>query len=344
MASIRMNCSVLQECGIDINARTYNYLSEAAQLKVTGDVLTGMMKFITDKYNALDFGEIEKSAGDISRFKYAGIIQDNVETLNNIYTNFSDPGAKKYVEVCTAIMHVFNHLQDRRRDYADLYKSGNGVVQLLYTSLVAGCLYATGTLISNTIRFVTTEQNTDCQVMYDEIPGTIKHVHIKNILAASNDIGMFDKLLDEYIKNAKRPAKAVANESVGAITTAIIAIGAVILLVPRVFWLIREIIYSVYYTRVRISDMLQVQVDLINTNIESLEAGRGNKKVIARQKKIADKLTKWQNFIAVKMDSTGSLVSVQKKQENKKLKVDENAPIVTGSSVSDGYALSDLML
>lgn len=344
MAPIRMKCNVLQESGIDINARTYNYLSEAAQLKVTDDVLTGMMKFITDKYNALDFGEIEKSAGDISRFKYAGIIQDNAETLNNIYTNSSDPGAKKYVEVCIAIRHVFKHLQDRRRDYADLYKSGNGVVQLLYTSLVAGCLYATGTLISNTIRFVTTEQNTDCQVMYDEIPGTIKHVHIKNILAASNDIDTFDKLLDEYIKNAKRPAKAATNESVGAITTAIIAIGAVILLVPRILWLIREIIYSVYYTRVRISDMLQVQVDLINTNIESLEAGRGNKKVIARQKKIADKLTKWQNFIAVKMDSTGSLVSVQKKQENKKLKVDENAPIVTGSSVSDGYASSDLML
>src|SRR5699024_1151184 len=198
---------------------------------------------------------------DISRFKYAGIIQDNVDTLNNIYTSSTDPGAKKYVDVCTAIRIVFNHLQNRRREYADLYKSGNGVVQLLYTSLVAGCLYATGTLISNTIRFVTTEQNTDCQVMYDEIPGTIKHVHIKNILAASNDIGTFDKLLDEYIKNAKRPAKAATNESVGAITTAILAIGAVILLVPRVFWLIREIIYSVYYTRVRISDMLQVQVD-----------------------------------------------------------------------------------
>ena len=76
MASIRMNCNVLQESGIDINARTYNYLSEAAQLKVTDDVLTGMMKFITDKYNALDFGEIEKSAGDISRFKYAAIIQE----------------------------------------------------------------------------------------------------------------------------------------------------------------------------------------------------------------------------------------------------------------------------
>ena len=335
---------ILTEAGCDVYRPDFVFLSEAAQLKVTDDVLTGMMKFITDKYNALDFGEIEKSAGDISRFKYAGIIQDNVETLNNIYTSSTDPGAKKYVDVCTAIRIVFNHLKDRRRDYADLYKSGNGVVQLLYTSLVAGCLYATGTLISNTIRFVTTEQNTDCQVMYDEIPGTIKHVHIKNILAASNDIGTFDKLLDEYIKNAKRPANAATNESVGAITTAILAIGAVILLVPRVFWLIREIIYSVYYTRVRISDMLQVQVDLINTNIESLESGRGNKKVIARQKKIADKLTKWQNFIAIKMDSTGSLVSVQKKQENKKLKIDENSPIVTGSTSYNGYASNDLML
>ena len=91
--------------------------------------------------------------------------------------------------------------------------------------------------------------------------------------------------------------------------------------------LIREIIYSIYYMRVKVSDMLAVQADLINTNVESLEVRGGSKKVIARQKKIAQKLTKWQNIIAIKVDTVNSMVSAQKKKENKQLDVDPNSPM-----------------
>ena len=61
---------VLSETGIDVDRPLFRSLSEDAKFQVTDDVLTGMMKFITDKYNALDFGEIERSAGDIEKFKY----------------------------------------------------------------------------------------------------------------------------------------------------------------------------------------------------------------------------------------------------------------------------------
>ena len=65
---------VLTEAGIEVNHPGFRFLSEANQVQVTDEALTGMMKFITDKYNSLDFSEIEKSAGDITRFKYSGMI------------------------------------------------------------------------------------------------------------------------------------------------------------------------------------------------------------------------------------------------------------------------------
>ena len=89
-------------------------------------------------------------------------------------------------------------------------------------------------------------------------------------------------------------------------------VGIIVMMIPKIIVLIREIIYSVYFNRVKMSEMIGVQIDLINTNIESLERGRGNKKVIARQKKIVDKLTKWKNRFAVKADTVTSMVSVQK--------------------------------
>lgn len=331
---------VLSETGIDVDRPLFRSLSEDAKFQVTDDVLTGMMKFITDKYNALDFGEIERSAGDIEKFKYKDMLYENIETLSSIYSNASDTGATRYLEVCTAVRNVLNFLREYRNEFRTQYQAGNGMIQLLYTSLVAGCIYSVGILVSNTIRFVTTEQETDCQVLYDEIPGTIKHVHIKNILAASNDLATYEKLLRTY---GQRGTQEAMHESIsaGAVAAVVLGIGAVIMLIPRVLVMIREIIYSVYYTRVKVADMIAVQVDLINTNIESLEAGRGNKKVIAKQKRIVDKLVKWQNRIAVKVDTVNTMVAMQKKRENTSMRIEQNSPIMMDPGA---LAAGDLLL
>ena len=329
---------VLTEAGIEVNHPGFRFLSEANQVQVTDEALTGMMKFITDKYNSLDFSEIEKSAGDITRFKYSGMILENVLTLENIYTNANDEGAKKYLDVVVAIRAVMTHLEERRESYITLYRSGNGVVQLLYTSLVAGCLYATGTLVCNTIRFVTTEKDTPCEVLYDEIPGTMKHVHIKNVVAAANDLRSVNQVLDAFTKpeNRVRMNEAV---TLSAGTIAVMSIAGIILLIPKIIVLIREIIYSIYYSRVKLAEMLELQQDLLKTNIESLEAGRGNKKVIARQKKIAQKLETWKNRVSLKMDSTEALKKTQERKENATLKVERNSPLASPEESTAGIML-----
>ena len=147
-------------------------------------------------------------------------------------------------------------------------------------------------------------------------------------------------LLKEYDKGSTKKA---LKESVGLSTMAAVGLGiaGVIILIPRIIVLIREIIYSIYYSRVKIADMLQLQIYLINTNIESLEGGRGTKKVIARQKKIVSILEKWKNRISVKMDTVNTSVSVQKSRDAAALKVDRNSPIMQEPGA---YSAGDLML
>lgn len=329
---------VLTEAGIEVDNPGFTFLSEANQVQVTDEALTGMMKFITDKYNSLDFSEIEKSAGDISRFKYTGMILENTQILENIYSNAEDEGAKKYLDVVSSIRLIMTHLNERRDVYITLYRSGNGVVQLLYTSMVAGCLYAIGTLVCNTIRFVTTEKDTPCEVLYDEIPGTMKHVHIKNVIAVANDLRSVDRVLDAFMKPDNRSR---VNESVtlSTGTIAVMTIAGIILLIPKVIVMIREIIYSIYYSRVKLAEMLELQQDLLKTNIESLEAGRGNKKVIARQKKIAQKLETWKNRVSLKMDSTEALKKTQERKENATLRIDRDSPLASPEDSTAGIML-----
>lgn len=329
----------LTAAGLEVVRTDFLTMTEAAQLKVTDDALTGMMKFITDKYNSLDFSEIEKSAGDIRKFKYHDMLRENAAMLYSIYENSPDSGAKKYVDVASAIIQTLDLLDSNRNTFSTLYKSGNGVIQLTYTSLVAACLYATGTLVSNTIRFVTTEQSTDCEVLFEEVPGTIRHVHIKNIMAVHEDEKTFIQLLNTMSRPENR--KTTMSESITAsgVLTALAVGGGIILLVPRLLMLIREIVYSIYYSRVKTSEMIGVQVDLIRTNIESLEAGRGNKKVIARQKKIADKLEAWKNKISLKMDTTEALKRTQMNKENAALRIDRNSPLVSAEDSTNGILL-----
>ncbi len=44
---------------------------------------------------------------------------------------------------------------------------------------------------------------------------------------------------------------------------------------PRILALLREIIYSIYFMRVKLADMLAIQADLLNTNVEALESRGG---------------------------------------------------------------------
>ena len=336
----QVNCwQVLAEAAAQVDRIDFAVLSEEAQLQVTDDVLTGMMRFITDKYNSLDFSQIEKSAGDINKFKYLGMLRENTKMLTTVYSNSPDPGAKKYVEVTRAIDNILDHLEDHRMLYIAQYQAGNGLVQLLYTSMVAGCIYAVGILVSNTIRFVTTEQDTDCQVLFDEIPGTIKHVHIANVMSANASLPQIRELLGSYAK-ASRGGRA-QNEAVSTVVIGAAIAAGVIMLIPKIIVLIREIIYSIYFHRVKLADMLSMQIELVNTNIESLEAGRGSKKIIARQKKIVEKLERWKSRVALKSDTVNSAVLMQKRKENDALRIEKNSPIVQSPTT---FSVSDLMI
>ena len=327
----------LTECGFEVNKSDFIFLDEANQVQITDEALTGMMKFITDKYNSIDFSEIEKTAGDYNRFKYAKMLETNLRTLRTIYevAAETDKGAEKYLEVITNCFSVIDLLLYKRSAFTTLYKSGNGIVQLLYTSLVSGLIYCVGILVSNTIRFVTTEKDTDCEVLYDEIPGTIRNCHIKNIQFAAKSRDDFVKYLDSCMN---RLESRTVNESI-TLGATLVGIGIGLYLLPKVIVLIREIIYSIYCTRTKISDMLAVQQDLIKTNIESLEAGRGDKKVIARQRRWAEWLEKWKNRFAMKADTVDNLKRAQMKKENAALRIDKNSPLMNPDESTSGILL-----
>lgn len=338
--TIKTDIVYLEEAGVTVDKGYYAFLDEATKVAVTDKVMTDMFKFITDKYNSIDFSEIEKSAGDYKMFKYRQLVDTNLATLNNIYSSVSDPGAAKFLETTGQMYGIAEFLITHRDEFSYLYKKRDGITQLIYTSMVAALIYGVSALISQTIRFITLEDDSDLSVVYDEMNNAAKNIHVKNIKSAYSSLGNIEKYLSIVYRNKKN--NAIKNESItlasliaafgNPVTGAIVGIGAAILIIPRIVPFIREVIYSIYYSRVNIADMLSVQADLIRTNIEALEqSGRGNKKIIAKQRNIVKRLEKLQNLVAVRTDDAKSLTSRKINEENKTLKIDRNSPLAGDS-------------
>ena len=210
--------SVLKETGIEADYFAIHRLDEASGLKVADTILADMFKFITDKYNSLNFREIEQSNGDYTKFKYRGMLDDNLVTLEKIYRSSGDDAAKKYIDIIRDIRVVTNWLVRRKNDISYLYKKRRGSIQMVYTSSVAAIVYTVAALVSNTIRYVTVDKDSDMEVLFDEIPSAYKNVHLKNVTAMANSIQDFDKFLNTLLNDTKKGLMEAA--SVGSIFNA----------------------------------------------------------------------------------------------------------------------------
>lgn len=331
----------LVEAGVNVDMAHFMRLDEASRVQVTDKVMTDMFKFITDKYNSIDFSEIEKSAGDYKRFKYAQLVDENVQVLHNIYeANKEKDGASKFLDTLDNIKRCESFLLDKREQFMYLYRTNTGFAQLIYTSMVSSMVYAVSALVAQTIRFVTLEDDDDLSVVYDEMNNAAKNIHVKNVNNAANSIPQFSKYIDLAFEDKKRRlSESVTLASLTAAITsnpAVAAVGvaaAIILLIPRIIPFIREVIYSIYFSRVNMAQAIGIQVELIRTNIETLEtSGRGTKKVIARQRSIANKLEKLQNIIVVRTLNAQPLTSREISNENKRLNIPRNSEMANSSA------------
>lgn len=131
----------------------------------------------------------------------------------------------------------------------------------------------------------------------DDIPGLMDEPINEDELRENTTtdlIGAAAKKTDGFLGNNKK-----------LITTAAVIAGIIalpVLAVKVIIPFIRSLTYYFYYTKMKLSDYLEIQATLIEANINELENSTDNnmsedkkKKIIEKQKKWADKLRKWSN-------------------------------------------------
>lgn len=281
-----------------VSSTRFSLMSESTKLNVSDEVTTEFLRFVSTGYNDIDFSEIEKSNGDIKKFKYYEILNENLNLLEEIYKNHDSKIYNTYIIACRTII---KHLENKSREYGEAYLKEIGFIQINYVTMVTTVIYTLSTLISATIRFISIDNSSEIEVIVEDLAKHANYVFLKNSreYAAIIDKGEMDKVLNAFIKSQPQNEAFVM---AGGLT--VLAVPIIIFLTLKLIPIIREIIYMVYFLRVRITDALELQIMLLNTNIEALENGQNpkKKKIIAKQKNTVTALTKARDIFIVKIE------------------------------------------
>lgn len=272
-------------------------LSESAQLNVSDAVLGKMFELTIGKYNKIDFSEIERSRGDVTKIKYYKNLRECIDTLIDIHS------VTNKVPSALIVSDALNNLVSMKSVFEYNFKIKNNAAIMIYNTIMYGIMMATSYIIAASISI--SKQDTTpggAKVNVYELDSksmsVIKSLNSFNLAVADGSLNKFIRDAEEYktqtesvevmeegvvstlLKDSKRamklynalPTKAqhigkvVANHPVKT-TFAVVGILAAINIIP----IFREIIYGIYRCRQSISDAAALQARFMELNIESLE-------------------------------------------------------------------------
>ena len=290
----------LNENALNINR---NVLNESVQDSLSDAVLGKMFELTVGKYSKIDFSDIERSRGDITKIKYYANLRECIDILLDIHS-ISDkiPGV---LAVSVALSNMLN----LKKAFEHAFRTKNNVAIIVYNTVMYSIMEATSYLIATSVDFVKNDSDTEFTVnlytdskqhmLIDQLVKFNKTVDdgslIKFIKETENvtsdslhEATVVNTLIDKGLGKAISTASNVLNKK-GVKTGIKVAIGtgALIWVACNIVPFIREMIYWIYKTRQKISDAAEIQAEFLETNIEILKSrdAEKNQKIISKQEK-----------------------------------------------------------
>lgn len=285
-------------------------LLENERLKVDATMVTNLYKAALEKKH-IQFDEIPNSKGDITKYVGYAPMRESLAIVQSL----ADKYGTKVPEVAL-INKTLDILEMHRDKFMKGFLLDVEFTQLLYNSVVMGCLEATSCVITSYVDYVKTPESIEFKI--------VKKVHSAGNLSIQN-LQNFN-VMHNNGKLAKVLSEATVNKDAlvgsGYMAAALVVAGLTTL-IP----ILREIVYITYYSRLKASQLLDHQVHLIELNKKSIERMTGvtpaeRKKILDRQEKIAREFGKLSDEIAIKARKGEEEATSSIKKENKQWTID----------------------
>lgn len=303
-------------------------VNEADQNKVLVSLTSKLYDNVVDRIDDIDFGEIERSKGDIEKIPNFETLHECLNNMARLLIEF-----KQDTKPVDTIAESVANIVESKPIWTKAYAVNAELPMITYNTITLAIIEATSYMVSMCVDFVKSPSQDTIQVMIDKSALTKSkgHMLFKN-LESFNDAynkGQVTKAMEAVISEvvSKKSIDTSKKNFLGfymgggvAVAAAVGVVGLLFCIIP----IIRELIFLFFYYRVRISEFFDVQADLLQVNAYNVQNNRldltsaERKTISKKQMKVADDFRKIAKKIAVDGNQAEKSASKDIKFENEK--------------------------
>lgn len=308
-------------------------LDESEQDQAVASLATKLYKSIVGKVTKIDFGEIPKSKGDITRIPKFVDMMDCLNTMNELLIRYKQ--STKPVDI---IFEAIENLKNTKDIWEKAFHTNSEFGMIFYNNIALCIVSSTSLLISSSVDYIKDPTTKEYQMFVDKVSSykTAESMMFKNLEkfnkgCAKGEIQKVAKSMNEYSKNLDENAVFFLDEA-EVISTMLVVIPSALLLLKLALPIIQELTSIFFNAKQSVSDYFAVQAKFIELNAQNVPYVAVNKsydevnKIVNKQLKIAAVFKKISNTFAVKMKTAEKKAIQDISQENKKFDYDDIKP------------------
>lgn len=290
-------------------------LNEADASNLAMSLTTKLYEHITKRITDVNFESIPNSKGDITKIDNYDKLMDCLEVISQILKDNKEDDT-----IVQNIIKAEKYMRDRLFKFELGFKNNSEFVTMIYCTTTLAIITSTSYMIASSIEyFKNKDDKFDVSVNKAGMKRTMESVLYKNILKFNNMVenGQLDKTLSIALDSK--------NLTGSSILSAIIIAGIALAIIP----FLKEMVYFFYYCRVKLSDYIEVQANLLELNAYKLKTNSSlnpdeTKKVKERQLKVASTMKNISGAIQVKVSKSNDKTLNDIKTDKVKFKIDKD--------------------
>lgn len=283
---------VYEQCKTFEARHELDILTEAEVARVSNTVLADLYQDIVEKPH-VDYGDIPRSRGRVEKYKGTANMIKSLDIIDEICAksgNKTSPCADAVQEIKSAIVNLSNNATK----FEAGFKTENDFIIVLYNSIMLACVEGTSHILSSYIDFAKRIDGAEFKLVDGKDRSGGLHLDVIRNFNRGCKSGEIQRSMNESILNNRK--------NFGGITVAsALAVGAgATLIIPT----IRNLIFGVYYSRMKVADFLEQQAQFVeanNTSVKNLSGLSPKEKddIAGKQLKFASKLMQLSDKIKV---------------------------------------------
>jgi hypothetical protein len=255
-------------------------LDEAEQLDAGKMAVRNAWGDIRSRMKGLEYGDIHASKGDVTSFKGYKDLEGAINILVSLASASKDPSAVRLLSVDRALQNLMRYKQD----FTIGYSKGDELIQSIYANLVVALVKTTARFVASCVDYVKSSNGTMSTRLK---PVTMAQENFEDSLVKFNSYCETGKM-DQFFNSAGRKGNLVQAVFIGAVVIA--SVGLFV-------WLLREMVYQYFRTRVTLAEDLRGMA--LFTQLNASNIATSNPGAAKNQMQIVDQLQEWADKIDV---------------------------------------------